>query len=396
MINDEANEIANASVEAALKTLRDKYNGHLGQVYTVQANGSDPQDSLRRICDAWERAIGTGDTGRAPDFVLSTAIAGWTVEASNSFSSALGLPTLSAQYGQEEDSRYWNNLDHEKRSYLVQVMPPADLLPGIIRKLAIYLKITNAAILFDRNFDMSHKYNGLLLNVPTRHVINDIARNVDDMKEQFSRMRDLDVVNYFILAEGRTIDMVLETAEALHFTGHKYGWFALTMEKDIWPNCDCKNISLLFMKPEFQDTEDTTTIAKDDSLEATLPSPLLSSAFYYDLTLLGVETMKTAIEREEWPVLPYHIGCDDYDGNNTPTRNFDFLERLRTTSRNMTPTYAAFKWGQKNGEHGADFRVSINLVYIEKGTLTYTENVGSWSAGVDSPLEASSQILPRI
>ncbi|XP_046835531.1 ionotropic receptor 25a isoform X1 [Vespa crabro] len=390
VINDEANEIANASIEAALKTLRDKYQGHLGQVYSVQANGSDPQDSLHRICDAWENAIGKS-TGNAPDFVLSTAIAGWTVEASNSFSSALGLPTLSGQFGQEEDLRYWSNLDQEKRSYLVQVMPPADLVPWIIRKLAIYLKITNAAILFDRNFDMSYKYNSLLLNVPTRHVINNIAETVDAMKEQLSGMRDLDVVNYFILGEGKTIDMVLKTAEALNFTGRKYGWFALTMEKDIWPNCNCKNISLLFMKPELRETDDTSSA--DDSLEAILPSPFLSSAFYYDLTLLGVESMKSAIEREEWPVVPSHIGCDDYNGNNTPSRNFDFLEKLRATSKNMTPTYAAFKWGEKNGEHGVDFRMSINLVYIEKETLTSTESTGSWSAGLDSPLEVINNVI---
>uniref|UniRef100_A0ABM1IVT1 Glutamate receptor ionotropic, kainate 2 n=1 Tax=Polistes dominula TaxID=743375 RepID=A0ABM1IVT1_POLDO len=390
VINDESNEIANASIEVALKTLRDKYHGHLGQVYSVQTNGSDPQESLHRICNAWEKAISKGaDT--VPDFVLSTAIAGWSVEASNSFSSALGLPTLSAQFGQEEDLRYWNNLDNEKSSYLVQVMPPADLLPEMIRRLAIYLKVTNAAILFDRNFDMSYKYNSLLLNVPTRHVINNIAQNVKDMKEQLSRLRDLDVVNYFILGDEKTIHMVLQTAEVLNFIGHKYGWFVFTLDKDIWPNCSCKNITLLFMKPEWKETESNKGF--DKSLQAILPSPFLSSAFYYDLTLLGVESMKFAIEQEDWPLEPFHISCDDYNGNNTPSRNFDFLEKLRITSKNLTPSYAAFQWGEKNGQHGADFSMSINLVYIEKETIVSTENTGSWSAGINTPLEVSNNII---
>ncbi|KAK2587124.1 hypothetical protein KPH14_002886 [Odynerus spinipes] len=390
VITEESNEVANASISTALKTLREKYPGTLGRVYAVQVNGSDPQESLHRICDAWQDAIGK-NANAVPDFVLSTVIADWSVEASNSFSSALGLPTLSAQFGQEDDIRYWSDLDEEKRNYLVQVTPPADLVPEIIRRLAIYLKVTNAAILFDGNFDMTYKYNSLLLNVPTRHVINNAAQTVDDMKEQLSRLRDLDVVNFFILGDESTIHMTLHAAEALNFTGHKYGWFALTLDKDIWPSCDCNNISLLFVRPESK--EKNTSTASADSIEAVLPNPFLTSAFYYDLTLLGVKSMKAGIDREEWPLEPSHISCDEYNGNNTPSRNFDFLEKLKSVSKSMTPTYAGFKWGEKNGQHSADFLMSINLVFIERGKLASTENSGSWSAGIDSPLQVTNDAI---
>lgn len=372
--------MANASLVAALKTVREKHPNYLGRVWMVQVNGTDINVTLDRICNLWDAAVEKGGTN-VPDLVVDTTTAGVGAKITNSFTAALGIPTLSAQYGQQGDLLYWRNLNDDQKGYLVQVMPPADLIPEAVRRLAIQLNITNAAILYDHNFIMDHKYKSLLLNVPTRHVINEASQQVTKMKRQLPRLRDLDIVNYFILGDENTINIALEAAESLSFTGRKYGWFLLTPETEIWPRCECKNVTVLFMKPKFEQ--------KKPAAEAVLPKPIISSAFYYDLLQLAVRAMKSALDNGEWPLKPKQITCDGYNSTNTPLRKLDFFGKLKAAYANMTPTYAGIKWGTKNGEHQARFEMSIHLVNIEEEAISDTVDSGSWNASIDAPLEAS-------
>lgn len=266
-------------------------------------------------------------------------------------------------------------------------MIPGDLVPEVIRQLAIQMNITNAGILFDQNFVMNHKYKSLLLNVPTRHVINPLLSSSDEVKEQLMKLRDLDVVNYFLLGDGNSVNTLLEAGESLSFTGRKYGWFVVTLDEELWPSCACENISVLFLKPQPPMTGNQSQAEPD--LKATLPKPFITSAFYYDLTLLGVIAMKTALDDGDWPLEPNHIDCNIFNGTNTPSRGFDFLAKLTETSKNMTPTYAGVAWGSANGEHHADFRMSLYLANIEREKPGSRIESGDWQAGIDMPLQAS-------
>jgi ionotropic glutamate receptor len=40
-------------------------------------------------------------------------------------------------------------LEDEEKKYLIQIMPPADIMPEIVRFIVLYQSITNAGILFD-------------------------------------------------------------------------------------------------------------------------------------------------------------------------------------------------------------------------------------------------------
>lgn len=375
--------MANGSIIAALKAIKEKHPTYLGKVWTVQINESDVNDTLDRICNAWDYTLGKGRT-KVPDLVIDTTTAGLGAKISNSFTAALGIPTLSAQYGQEGDLLYWRNLNADQQDYLVQVMPPADLIPEAIRHLAIQLNITNIAILYDHNFIMDHKYKSLLLNVPTRHVMNEASQQVMEMRRQLPRLRDLDIVNYFILGDENTLNVALEAAEALNFTGRKYGWFLLTPDANIWPRCECRNMTVLFMKPEFEQAK--------PNLDEILPKPLVSSAFYYDLVQLGVYAMKSALDNGEWPLEPRQITCDEYNNTNTPERRLDFFGKLKTAYEDMTPTYAGIKWGAKNGEHRAKFKMSIHMVNIEEGVVSSTIDSGSWNASITGPVEVNQKI----
>lgn len=80
-------------------------------------------------------------------------------ETVKSLTSALGLPTVSASFGQEGDIRQWRDLTEQKRQYLLQVMPPSDVIPEVIRSIIIYMNITNAAILYDESFGKQKEYH---------------------------------------------------------------------------------------------------------------------------------------------------------------------------------------------------------------------------------------------
>lgn len=77
---------------------------------------------------------------------------GLASETVKSFTAALGLPTISTSFGQAGDLRQWRNINDEQQKYLVQIMPPADLIPEVIRQIVINQNISNAAILFDNTF----------------------------------------------------------------------------------------------------------------------------------------------------------------------------------------------------------------------------------------------------
>lgn len=66
-----------------------------------------------------------------PHVVLDTTIGGVGSETVKSFTVALGIPTVTSTFGQEGDLRQWRNLDENKKNYLLQVMPPADIIPEV-------------------------------------------------------------------------------------------------------------------------------------------------------------------------------------------------------------------------------------------------------------------------
>lgn len=87
-----------------------------------------------------------------PHVVLDTTMTGMASETVKSFTAALALPTISASFGQEGDLRQWRHINEQQEKYLIQIMPPADMIPEIIRMIVINQNISNAAILFDDSF----------------------------------------------------------------------------------------------------------------------------------------------------------------------------------------------------------------------------------------------------
>lgn len=89
---------------------------------------------------------------KPPHVVIDFTTTGVGSETIKSFTAALALPTVSGSFGQEGDLRQWRGLTSNQKQYLLQVMPPADLLPESIRAIVTKQGITNAAIIFDEFF----------------------------------------------------------------------------------------------------------------------------------------------------------------------------------------------------------------------------------------------------
>lgn len=89
---------------------------------------------------------------RTPHVILDFTVTGVGSETIKSFTAALALPTISGSFGQIGDLRQWRSLNANQTKFLLQVMPPADILPESIRAIVTKQDITNAAIIFDEYF----------------------------------------------------------------------------------------------------------------------------------------------------------------------------------------------------------------------------------------------------
>lgn len=103
------------------------------------------------VCAVYSSAV---ENDEPPHIILDTTNNPVISEIAKSFTSALALPTISGSFGQDGDIQQWREIDEQKKRYLLQVMPPADVIPEIIRSIVLQMNMTNAAILFDKTFGM--------------------------------------------------------------------------------------------------------------------------------------------------------------------------------------------------------------------------------------------------
>ena len=201
------NDIAQKAVDVAINYIKKTPGLGLSvEVMTVEGNRTDSKGLLEAICTRYAESL---QTGQPPHVIFDTTKTGVSSETVKSVSSALGIPTVSSSSGQEGDLRQWRDINEKKKNYLLQVMPPSDVLTEIVRAIVTFNSITNAAILYDETFVVDHKYKALLQNIPTRHVITAIAQGDKERADQLTKLRNLDINNYFILGTLDSVKKVL-------------------------------------------------------------------------------------------------------------------------------------------------------------------------------------------
>nr|CAD7199712.1 unnamed protein product [Timema douglasi] len=115
-VNDIENEIANNAFDVALKYLQRNTDIDIQpDVTRVTGNSTDAREFLDQLCKVYNDSL---EEKKAPHVVIDTTIAGVPSEVVKAFTSALGLPTLSASHGQDGDLR--NN--HLFPSFILAMM----------------------------------------------------------------------------------------------------------------------------------------------------------------------------------------------------------------------------------------------------------------------------------
>ncbi|KAG8281110.1 hypothetical protein J6590_065156 [Homalodisca vitripennis] len=364
VINDKNNKIAEKALTAALAYLErnPRHGVEMEEPVMVLNDGEDGQEFLDSICAVYQKSL---EQNKPPDLVVDLTLAGTVSEAAKTFSSALALPTVATAYGQEHDIRLWSHgldrlgaeflqasdsrkkdivsstgaiktwryLDNEQQKYLVQVSPPGDIVPEVVRSFAIYQNLTNAGVLFDSSFEMDHKYKALLRNLPTRHILVRVEEP-KAIKEQLIRLRNLDIVNFFILGNLTTIKSVLDMANVNRYFNKKFAWHAITQEKGQL-KCSCSNATILFVKPELDQSgfEQINTLRTAYSLTA---QPEIVAAFYFDVIVRSILAIKSmTASNEDFKNMSY-ISCEEYNEEFPPRRiNFDFRKHFMEETSDM-------------------------------------------------------------
>lgn len=129
---------------------------------------------------------------------------------------------------------------------------------------------------------MDHKFKSLLQNVATRHVIVPI-KAANEIRDQITNLRKLDLVNFFLLGSLTNIKKVLDAADAINYFNRKFAWHAITSDRgDL--KCACRNATIMYAKPiidnQYQDR--LGLIRTTYQLNA---EPQIQAAFYFDLAL---------------------------------------------------------------------------------------------------------------
>ncbi|XP_063241815.1 ionotropic receptor 25a [Bacillus rossius redtenbacheri] len=382
-VNDEGNSAAEKAVGAALEKLK-KAGGDF-HVDRVSGNGTDAHDFLDKLCKVYNDSL---EASRPPHLVLDTTISGVPSEVLKSFTYALALPTLSASHGQEGDLRQWRNLDEEKEKYLVQIMPPADMLPEVIRSIAYTQNISNAAVLFDDSIVMDHKYKSLLQNMPTRHVIVKAGENLG-IKEQLAKLRGLDLFNFFVIGRLSTIKTVLDFANINKFFATHFAWHAITLESGNL-KCSCSDANILFLQPE-PDAEYKDRVQQLKNEFGLDEKPEITSAFYFDFAVNALNAIKSMVEAGTFPTDIKYVTCDEYTEETAPTRtNLGLMEALKEVKQE--PSYAPIRL-EKNGLSYMEFTLKMTRANIVNSKLEKSEEVGTWKAGFDEPLQISDESI---
>ena len=78
---------------------------------------------------------------------------------------------------------------------------------------------------------MDYKYRHLLLNVPTRHIIQMIKDTGSDaeMRMQLENLANKNLNNFFILGSTETISKYMSLGQRMNLIGAKYAWYGLTL-----------------------------------------------------------------------------------------------------------------------------------------------------------------------
>jgi len=389
VVMDEENVVAGNAIEGVTNYVeRNSIMTLTANKHIKFLNDEDPSQTIDNICGTLDSMI---DAGTPPDVVLDFSYGGMSSEVIKSLSLSLGLPTVSTSMGEEGDIDEWMDLSGEQEKYLIRMRGPDDIFQFIVRDLASVTNISNAAILYDDTFVMTHHYKNLLLNLPVRHLINKLVTgDMKMIKEQIQRIQGLDIRHFFILASQENIQNTLNAANQLRMYGEQFAWFAGTKDENAEFDATCCNdMSIVYFKPKTPASGGYQQLSNKYGVAMT---PHIEAAFYTDLilkTLDGVNNMKND---GSWPQLSYSK-CADYTSNEPTERSLDLLSAIEASS---SPDLWGSMMFKSNGHSYMDFKLEVHLYKAMDGSLMESDEVGTWMAGVPAEMSFNSGMEDKV
>ncbi|KAG1654620.1 Ionotropic receptor 25a [Nymphon striatum] len=110
----------------------------------------------------------------SPVVVLDTTTDGPQSSMVKKVTRQLKIPTLTTSYGHLGDIIEWKDLSPTEKEYLVQIMPPTDIIGQIVHDVGASQNLTTAGILYDDGFYMKHRYKSILVNLPVRQIMQKV------------------------------------------------------------------------------------------------------------------------------------------------------------------------------------------------------------------------------
>uniref|UniRef100_A0A2P2I0J5 Ionotropic receptor 25a-like n=1 Tax=Hirondellea gigas TaxID=1518452 RepID=A0A2P2I0J5_9CRUS len=377
---DSDNSLAVQGINSAIKYLNDNPSQGV-KVLKYYENRMDKdaniEATVNATCDMLDGAV---DASQPPHLILDATRTGIVSETVKSFTKALSLPTFSSSFGQDGDLREWRDLTETEQQFLVQLMPPADILVQVVRDVVQTQNITNAGIFYDDSFVMEHKYKSLLQNLPCRHIMTKVEDMEEDVRKQVKKLRDADIVYYFVVGSLATIRKVMTAGNAQKMFGMKYSWYAVT--KDTGEiGCGCDNSTVVVYQPKL-----TTEITKSvDKLKkyGLVDQPAIDASFYFDFALRGIKAAGKMKSDGLYKKFEF-VKCDAFDLNSSPSRSgFNLQKALQKVQTDDV-------WGEViwdgNGLSYIKYIMTMDKALMLNGKLRKKQSLGEWEAGMPGGL----------
>ncbi|CAG0883411.1 unnamed protein product [Cyprideis torosa] len=301
--------------------------------------------------------------------------------------------------------REWQNLSSDEEKYLIQVMPPGDIMTEVIRVLVERQNITSAAILYDETFgqegyssilyishppptEMDHRYTSLLLNLPCRHnIIRVMSNDTAGIRQTLTNIKKNAVSTFFIVGTTDTIVTVMSEAQAsgLGLFGREYAWYGLSKKGTLECTTTCstiQNMTIIHMTPTPLTTALLAESNNKQNLYGVTQYPPVDTAFYIDVIWKALLAAQALFAAGGYSAAWAITTCAAFEEANPPLPRTGMDLRAAFEAATITPTYGPLSLSGGNGNSYMEFNLDMTKLSIIKGKITESKRIGNYTTGL--------------
>ncbi|GFX39568.1 ionotropic receptor 25a [Trichonephila clavipes] len=221
----------------------------------------------------------------------------------------MGIPTVSATYGEMKGIMEWENLSDIERQYLVQIAPPGYIITQVVRDLASLQNMTTTGVLFDESI-VVRILNGIQGTVTdgNRVHVRSVVSNLIPVVCQttipilFSVPRSRKYLKQFDSHDNAS------RAEANNMTGREYSWHLVSLDP-VPPTCNCKKLGALWMVPRSKSQTKADTLARTFHIKSEKYEGCLNEKVRNNTVGINEDFIQsTSVASSEWALYQSSLG----------------------------------------------------------------------------------------